>query len=509
MRFLDLNQYRNQPHTQYQVLDCCTEGDRTIVAPLPAGSHSIAVSPRGRYACVWSDTSMQIVRLPYDKIELDDVNDSRRIRCTTFSLAKFYTRNPDHSALKIRWHPASERHLVVLSCDNQLRIYDVEGNPEVPEQDFDLKALLSPSLRSSTPTTTFSSFSFGPPRGWDEFTIYLLTSTGGICCLCPVVPHGCPLSRSTITSLLSQEPLTTSMASEWLQSTLESSHHSQEVLSFPASLSSQMSAVLQGPVHEDAKSEACDIISISSSLAPTCLIRSFAEGFVDVMVALETAVPRFEGERSKPSFDDNAMFLWDRIDLREQQQKYCRLFLNPCDPNVVIVQGANSQVVRMGWLSDMRAWCKKPEARDREKTFDAILAIPTECKTINYNSSNALVVGFQPLSDFLLGSYCVCIRKGQGCSVAQTPKFVANINQIASAPPDPAPEDGWNAIIAKFLESYRGFRVDNPVRGPIDLQSTDSCQEFLQLRKEVYHPVFESLQELQSEVNVFHRITES
>jgi len=87
--------------------------------------------------------------------------------------------NTLHS-LKMRhvmWHPFSTRHLLVLSSDNKLRLYDVAA-PDVEEQLF-VAASRGEAM----------AFTFGAPRGWDTFTVFVVTHKGDIFALCPVLPY--------------------------------------------------------------------------------------------------------------------------------------------------------------------------------------------------------------------------------------------------------------------------------------------------------------------------------
>lgn len=42
--------------------------------------------------------------------------------------------------------------------------------------------------------------------GWDDFTVYLLVNDGGVCVMCPVVPHGALLSAERRAVLESLKP---------------------------------------------------------------------------------------------------------------------------------------------------------------------------------------------------------------------------------------------------------------------------------------------------------------
>lgn len=126
--------------------------------------------------------------------------------------------------LQIEWHPrsASGTHLMVLSSDGLLRLFDLSISPEEPEQIFDLTRPGSqfPSssqhiLPSKNRRGIFSaetserevvSFAVGAAGdvGWSSLTVYAAMENGDIYSLCPVMPSTCSLSLGQVQSLRSR-----------------------------------------------------------------------------------------------------------------------------------------------------------------------------------------------------------------------------------------------------------------------------------------------------------------
>ncbi|CAG8564149.1 33817_t:CDS:10 [Racocetra persica] len=96
---------------------------------------------------------------------------------------------------KVLWHPMSESgsHLVVLTEDMKLRMYNVLEDVNEPEQVF----CFSPTPQNefvsfSTESTKAVSFCFGQGQeGWGSFIVYVVTDSGDIYSMCPVVPNKC------------------------------------------------------------------------------------------------------------------------------------------------------------------------------------------------------------------------------------------------------------------------------------------------------------------------------
>lgn len=70
------------------------------------------------------------------------------------------------------WHPLSDAHVVVLSSDHCLRIFDLRHSFLKPTQEY----ALDPRTFASEPV----SFCFGSSRGWERLTIYIMLVSSAV-----------------------------------------------------------------------------------------------------------------------------------------------------------------------------------------------------------------------------------------------------------------------------------------------------------------------------------------
>lgn len=87
------------------------------------------------------------------------------------------------AVIDAQFHPLSDAHVIVLSRDG-LRIYDIrEGGAVSP-----CAAWLFPpaALAGSVPVA----FAFGAARGWELFAIFILTASGALYYVTPILPPG-------------------------------------------------------------------------------------------------------------------------------------------------------------------------------------------------------------------------------------------------------------------------------------------------------------------------------
>ncbi|KAI9317468.1 hypothetical protein BX666DRAFT_1937523 [Dichotomocladium elegans] len=142
-----------------------------------------------------------------------------RIDCKTFVIGKSYLNDGAH-VVKALWHPLSETqtHLMVLTTDSFLRMFDVSGNIDEAEQSFDL----SPSQRRTSETSRRQSYAISlddeldmdeeavtfalggkseKESGWEPFTVYYALRNGHIYALCPVLPYKSAIRREHLETL--------------------------------------------------------------------------------------------------------------------------------------------------------------------------------------------------------------------------------------------------------------------------------------------------------------------
>eukprot|EP00898_Chlorokybus_atmophyticus_P001133 jgi/Chlat1/201/Chrsp1S08776 len=172
-------------------------------------------------------------------------------KCRTVLLAaEFFRVRPALRVLQASWHPLSDVHVVVLTSDSVLRIFNVLGDAETPEQEYRLQS----NARSSQPVA----FAFSDASGWDRFTIFLVYGNGSIYTLCPVVPWGVWVPRAELKALVRNAPSDDdddadrqAEVADWCQlafpSVVDGSANTELVQAVPHAFE-QMSPVLQGPL---------------------------------------------------------------------------------------------------------------------------------------------------------------------------------------------------------------------------------------------------------------------
>eukprot|EP01083_Nonionella_stella_P068264 181150_1 len=171
------------------------KGDKHI----PKGCDRLTCSLSGHFLCLWSAEKAIVLQMPKHAYE---TTDEKSVVCKVFEIS--LTGKITH----VEWHPLSDSHLVILSKDRSLNVFDVMADCGSPEQTFHLRS--SDKRRSPTPTY----FCFGPPRGWERFSIFVAWNSGDIYALCPVVPDGCSIPSSVLDELDGQLQIDSTFAND-------------------------------------------------------------------------------------------------------------------------------------------------------------------------------------------------------------------------------------------------------------------------------------------------------
>lgn len=117
--------------------------------------------------------------------------------------AELFASRPGLRVLQIGWHPDSDSHLAVLTSDNVWRLYNTQ-RADLAEQTFELQLRGRRGLGLGSgggSGRAVAAFAFGPPEGWQRFSVFFLTTDGELWSLCPVVPFGCRYAASLIDQL--------------------------------------------------------------------------------------------------------------------------------------------------------------------------------------------------------------------------------------------------------------------------------------------------------------------
>jgi len=129
----------------------------------------------------------------------------------------FFSRSHVYVIRRAHWHPMSPRHLLILTRDSNLYMFDVLNNTDVPEQFW----RLSDKLRTGSSVNTLPPVSFAcslgkDARGWASCCVHFVHEDGGISVLCPVIPYSINLSAVQVRQMTSVVPSSNLSAQMWL-----------------------------------------------------------------------------------------------------------------------------------------------------------------------------------------------------------------------------------------------------------------------------------------------------
>ncbi|KAJ2557775.1 hypothetical protein EV175_001139 [Coemansia sp. RSA 1933] len=110
----------------------------------------------------------------------------------------------------VLWHPlsASDSHLLVLYATGTIKMFDVSEDLDNPEQ---IVSLFGAKEAGSSAFAMNHAVSFclgsNTSAGWSRVTVFVLTNTGDLYSLCPVLPRRCCVEREWLEGLLESAEL--------------------------------------------------------------------------------------------------------------------------------------------------------------------------------------------------------------------------------------------------------------------------------------------------------------
>ncbi|KAI9503887.1 hypothetical protein BX070DRAFT_223031 [Coemansia spiralis] len=125
----------------------------------------------------------------------------------------------------VLWHPLStnDSHLMVLHATGAIKVFDVSEDLDTPEQ------IVSLFGTNGTGSAAFAmsravSFCLGSntSAGWSRATVYVLTNSGELYSLCPLLPRRCSIEREWLECLLESAKLD---VREWQAEEYETSEY--------------------------------------------------------------------------------------------------------------------------------------------------------------------------------------------------------------------------------------------------------------------------------------------
>ncbi|KAJ3052042.1 hypothetical protein HK097_006954 [Rhizophlyctis rosea] len=212
VRVLNLRQWKKALNKADDVAGAIKQVHHTVLRTFDYdfAVRQIELNESGKMLAVAGDHEVFVVILP---VAMKNPKDTSVVNCKSLRIGPLQ-HGTDISAhvVKLSWHPLAENksHLVVLSSDGHLRMYNVGKEPEEPEQqfhfldpDFDpandsnATSAQSRTFTDDTDDSRMAGFCFGKgsAAGWEPMTVYGVATNGDIYSICPVVPL-----RSSFTS---------------------------------------------------------------------------------------------------------------------------------------------------------------------------------------------------------------------------------------------------------------------------------------------------------------------
>ncbi|KAJ3082976.1 hypothetical protein HK102_001353 [Quaeritorhiza haematococci] len=203
----------------------------------------LELNATGKLLAVVGDHDVAVVAVPSMPLR----SDKKVVECRTLLIGEMHHSADSYNRIvKVMWHPLSDGnlHLMIMSSDGCLRMYNVATNPDDPEQTFyfgdkpltedvdapiddadmdeDLARTLATKVslvqRRKTGVFTASyeeheavSFCLGADgdgmgglqdsSGWGPFTVYGLMRSGDLYAMCPVIPNQSKYPRAKLNAL--------------------------------------------------------------------------------------------------------------------------------------------------------------------------------------------------------------------------------------------------------------------------------------------------------------------
>ena len=163
--------------------------------------NSIHLNPQGKMMALVG-SKLVIAILP-----LFVKSKSKSTVCETLVVGNQYYVHDYNRIVKAMWHPSSRTgsHLLVLSANGILRLFDVAADVEEPEQVF---YFCSPDYKKqrswfggNPDEMEAVSFCLGSGSTWDSMTVYGLLKSGDLVSICPVLPNESQLDPSRLDEL--------------------------------------------------------------------------------------------------------------------------------------------------------------------------------------------------------------------------------------------------------------------------------------------------------------------
>ncbi|KAF9216317.1 hypothetical protein BGZ59_010191 [Podila verticillata] len=272
----------------------------------------LVINPDGKLMAVVGDERIVIVVLTKAIRQ-----DPKTVSCKSFALGEFYHIDKGPTKIvKVLWHPLSKglSHVLVMTQDNILRMYNVAVDIDEPEQVFNFGAEGRSSNSYGLIADNAASFCFGSKFSpWGQLSVYSVTESGDIFMMCPVMPETCLLDIVDVQDIRShlespeafsgESTAQQSIRKKWLlelQAGVRSHPFSDEIVIAKSPSLKQGKALRQGPFLyqpapielDDDDNRAYDILCLETE-ATDILVIAHSSGRVDISIVLDRPSPRW------------------------------------------------------------------------------------------------------------------------------------------------------------------------------------------------------------------------
>ncbi|WBW70574.1 nucleoporin, WD repeat Nup82 [Schizosaccharomyces osmophilus] len=374
-----------------------------------------------------------------------------------------------------RFHPLgrSGRSLVILN-ETQLTLYEVENGYLNPDYTIPLSFNEKPSNAFDVDAEEHIpvSFTFNhSSRGWGAFLVYILTVSGDVYALCPVMPANAIISRTMLQQLSSEiaEHHRSYVDSEnaqqllrWLTKLVGDAALSSELNSrsgFSLEDSNEFSnfsnvfalqrpddftllPALQGPfliqplVGDDFSDDCCDIASLGTPVIDVIVVAS-SSGQIDLFLSPS----KISGKWSLPSHcnePSKALVLSPIHTLRPFTTKtdYTALHYDNFSPfNFTVYHANGAHAVNVErWVRDLRLLYENKSdfknAKEKKELLDILSSIPDSTEVVERVNTNPLntspdpVTGCTQIKHPSLGSAFLCLTKHRQITVIDESEYL-------------------------------------------------------------------------------------
>ena len=498
---------------------------------------SILINKNGTHLVLYSRNSIFVVQLPSHYSSRYNT-----IKCNAITINTYYFSNVLTSISHLQWSYISPIHLYVLTNNNVLRVFNTNdytnNNVCTHESEYDLNQYhtdtnnisLIRSKRNIKSLQYIQYISFcllDSSQTWDVFNVYLMTSSGDISILSPVLPVGAIISSAAILSLIQQQKQLLHQHSDdihaqhclqYLRQTFfllgddETSASLDETLTSKPTLDYNNTQLI-GPLsvgNNNSSSAAATLLSLRTISLPHVLLRIHNDGLVDVILGINSIQPLLH-QSSIPLQSHHVLASFIPIEQIQLDIKHSEQQIQSNDIIYSYDQSNNHYLslnifnqlylLQFNWLSYTTQLLNSVDESDQNTTQQLITALQNiQTDVIEYNTTKHHNNGLSLLSHPLLGTLIIQHSNDNTLNIntVQWNKLYEIQSQLhtelyqSESTDKPFDLHDYHIIpfkqqidyfVTKYNNSYR-LSVNNELRGNINIRDWHKLKHFTEQRKQ-------------------------